>query len=154
MLKQDLPSHGKLDHANDTFRIRKMRNILAKLQEAQKLQSLGKTNASEFHNLMRSLHQSQFFTPGQSLNNNAKNVKNQLDDNRRAQCRSRINKWKAELQSSTQACYKWLRRPAPQIFRGLISSALNHRNVTCDIPESLELIRNHWQLVEQTACQH
>ncbi len=40
-----------------------------------------------------------------------------------------------------------MRRPAPQIFRGLISSALDHRNVTCDIPESLTLIRNHWQLV-------
>ena len=89
--------HGKLDHANDTFRIRKMRNIPAKLQEAQKLDSLGKTNTSEFDSLIKSIHQSQFFTPGQSLSTN--------DDDRQAQCRSRINKWKAELQSSTQACY-------------------------------------------------
>ncbi len=81
-----------------------MRNILAKRQEAQKLDSLGKANTSEFTCLMKNIRRSQFFTPGQSLYTNAKNVKKQLDDDRHAQCRSRINNWKAELQSSTQAC--------------------------------------------------
>ena len=59
----------------------------------------------------------------------------------------RISKWKHRLKHSYQQCYRWLKRPFVQPFRGLISKSLDVDVATADFPESLNLIRDHWRLV-------
>ena len=55
----------KLDHDNDSFEIRKLRNLAAKLQGANHLASM--TNSDEYENLMKKSRGSLFYDPSLSL---------------------------------------------------------------------------------------
>lgn len=57
----------KLDHDSDSFEIRKLRNLAAKLQEANRLHLASMTNSYENVNLMTKIRRSPFYDPSLSL---------------------------------------------------------------------------------------
>ena len=56
----------------------------------------------------------------------------------------RLGKWKAKLRASNTQCYKWLKRGAPQVFKGLVSETVGVLELVTLVSEALLLIRRHW----------
>ena len=137
----------KLDQATDTFRIRHLRNLLVKLSECRKLETHGCQGCFEHKCLLTKIVKYPLYDKTLSLDQNIQSVQCQLKQERISQKQTRISQWKSRLQQSSRRCFRWLKNPHIQPFRGLISSALDQTNATSDYPESLLLIRDHWRLV-------
>ena len=142
-----LPQLGKLDHATDTMLIRRLRNLLAKLREFQKLQIQDLSNSIEFQCLKHKIESNPLYNASLSVTQNIHCVRGWLDQERASHQQKRISKWKQRLQESYQSCFRWLKKPVTRPFNGLISSRLNAEVVTEDFSQSLKLIRDHWRLV-------
>ena len=66
-LTNNMPRSCKLDHDSDSFEIRKLRNLAAKLQEANRLYLAAMTDSDEYVNLMKKIRRSSFYDPSLSL---------------------------------------------------------------------------------------
>lgn len=146
-LLKGLPQLGKLDHATDTMLIRRLRNLLAKLREFQKLQNQDFSNSMEFRCLKHKIGSNPLYNASLSVTQNIHCVRSWLDQERASHQQSRISKWKQRLQESYQSCFRWLKKPVTRPFNGLISSRLNVDVATDNFSQSLKLIRDHWRLV-------
>ena len=100
----------QLDHDSDSFEIRKLRNLAAKLQGVNHLASV--TNSDEYENLMKKSRGSLFYDPSLSLslslslNQNIAATLAQLEQARKTFKTYNIKKWKARMQQSASQCYR------------------------------------------------
>ena len=146
-LTNNMPRSCKLDHDSDSFEIRKLRNLAAKLQEANRLYLAAMTDSDEYVNLMKKIRRSSFYDPSLSLSQHIGTTLAQLEQARKTFKTYNIKKWKTRMQQSASQCYKWLKALTFAPFQGLVSSTLNKLAPTACITESLELIRDHWHRV-------
>ena len=159
-LTNNMPPCCKLDHDSDSFEICKLRNLAAKLQEANRLHLASMTNSYENVNLMTKIRRSPLLRSfslsislslslplSLSLNQHIGATLAQLEQARKTFKTYDINKWKARMQQSASQCYRWLKALTFTPFQGLVSSSLNKSLPTTCITESLELIRDHWRRV-------
>lgn len=138
---------SKLDTANESYRIRHLRNLLAQLRECRKIETHGRTSRSEYSRLNSKIANNPLYQQTLSISQNISTIQTQLHQERDAHRQTRISNWKHRLQNSSGQCFRWLKNPHVQPFRGLISEALNITDVTEDFPTSLILIRDHWRRV-------
>ena len=146
-LTNNMPRSCKLDHDSDSFEIRKLRNLAAKLQEANRLYLAAMTDSDEYVNLMKKIRRSSFYDPSLSLSQHIGTTLAQLEQARKTFKTYNIKKWKTRMQQSASQCYKWLKALTFAPFQGLVSNTLNKLAPTACITESLELIRDHWRRV-------
>ena len=146
-IKNHLPQSGQLDRANDSYRIRKLRNLIAKAREVQKLRKARRTDCAEYRHLICKLRQSHHYRSHLDWADQIKYAEKELAQARLNQRDSRIQDWKHRMQTSVSACYKWIKHASFMPSCGLISSALQLDEATRTTTEALELIRDHWRLV-------
>ena len=142
-----MPRHATLDHAADTYEIRKLRNHVAKLQEEYRLTIACRTSTEEFTSLMQKIVKSPHFDVNLSISQQIDVCLAKLEDARHQFKRASINKWRDRMKCSASRCYKWLKSMTFVPFRGLISSSINLFEPTNTVNASLTLIRDHWRRV-------
>ena len=143
----EYPLFGKLDHAVDNFRIRKIRNFLAQLRELQKLGNLNKEDIPEFRSLVRKTNSNPLFDPNADLLTQIRAMEALLKHEREQQMHLRLKKWRHRLQQSVSACHAWLTSAAPIPFKGLFSEGLGRLEATSCLNTSLLLLRDYWKQV-------
>ena len=140
-------SRGKLDHATDTWQtFDACATFDAKLLELSELEANHRCDTVEYQRLKHQIDTHPLYDHNQSLRLNTLNLR-AMDQARLDHCQNRISTWKHRLQQSSRLCFKWLKRPVVQPFRGLISSALQMIDATTSFTSSLELLRDHWRQV-------
>ena len=144
VLKTTAPqTHPELK-VGDSFRLRKLRNALARLREMQKLERLGKQLTGEYLNLQAKIRQSPLVLNG-DVAQQAEQVEAAVQAERNSARKCRIDAWKESLRSSQGRRFRWLKTAAPQPSRGLHETT--HGRPTRSTPESLALIKNFWSKV-------
>ena len=141
------PLFGKLDHAVDTFKVRKMRNFLAQMRERRKLSSLGKEDTVEFQSLVTKTTANPLFDRRLDIQTQIRAMEGSLKHERDSQCKCRLDQWRTKLRSSVSACHTWLKTSAPQPFRGLFAESLAVTDATTCLDSSLLLLRAYWKRV-------
>ncbi|CAE7715407.1 unnamed protein product, partial [Symbiodinium sp. CCMP2456] len=141
------PLFGKLGHAVDTFKVRKIRNFLAQMRERRKLSSLGKENTVEFQSLVTKTTANPLFDRSQDIQSQIRTMETALKHERESQSKCRLDNWRQKLRSSVSACHTWLKTSAPQPFRGLFAESLAVVDATTCLDSSLLLLRDYWKQV-------
>ena len=145
-LVSNYPLFGKLDSSTAPFRLRKLRNLEAKLRELVGLEQRQKMHTQEAQNLQQKVLRNPLCPDG-TWQQRLKQITVDLAKERQKEKQHRLHAWRQSLQNSNSLCYKWLKRGAPQVFKGLIAEKLQISEPVTLVSDALDVIKAHWQQV-------